>query len=156
MKVWLIIMRFVWYYDFPIGKIGIASENGEITDVSFGYIDGIENETSEIKQCALELWEYFDGKRKEFTIPLKYSGTPFQKAVLDATRTIPYGETRSYGDMAHMTGNPRAARAVGNAIHRNRLLILIPCHRIIQGDGSLGGYAGREDIKRYLLNLEKF
>ncbi|MBQ2663701.1 MAG: MGMT family protein, partial [Clostridia bacterium] len=57
---------------------------------------------------------------------------------------------------AHMTGNPRAARAVGNAIHRNRLLILIPCHRIIQGDGSLGGYAGREDIKRYLLNLEKF
>ena len=64
-------MRFVWYYDFPIGKIGIASENGEITDVSFGYIDGIENETSETKQCASELWEYFDGKRKEFTIPIK-------------------------------------------------------------------------------------
>ncbi|MBQ3472027.1 MAG: methylated-DNA--[Clostridia bacterium] len=142
--------------EFPVGKIAIGSENGFITDISCGFVEGIENETYEIKQCSKELWEYFDGERTEFTVPIQYSGTPFQKAVLDATRTIPYGETRSYGDIAHMTGNPRAARAVGNAIHRNRLLILIPCHRIIQGDGSLGGYAGREDIKRYLLNLEKF
>ena len=149
-------MRFVWYYDFPVGEIGIASENGKITDISFGYVDGIENETDEIKKCAAELWEYFDGKRKSFTVPFKYDGTLFQRAVLEAAMQIPYGETRSYGDIAHMINNPRAARAVGNAIHRNRLLILIPCHRIIQGDGTLGGYAGREDIKRYLLDLEKF
>lgn len=148
-------MRFVWRYDFPIGDIWIASENGKITDISFGYVDGVEHETEEIKNCAAELWEYFDGNRTKFNIPVSYSGTPFQKAVLEAARQIPYGETRSYGDVAHMIEKPRAARAVGNAIHRNRLLIVIPCHRIIQGDGSLGGYAGREDIKRYLLDLEK-
>ena len=148
-------MRFVWYYDFPIGKIAIADEGGYITDISFGYVDGIEHETEEMAACAKELWEYFDGERKNFSIKIKYDGTPFQKAVLEAAMKIPYGETRSYGDIAHMINNPRAARAVGNAIHRNRLLIVIPCHRIIQGDGSLGGYAGREDIKRYLLELEK-
>ena len=148
-------MRFVWYYDFPIGKIAIAEEGGYITDISFGYVDGIEHETEETAACAKELWEYFDGKREKFSVKIKYDGTPFQRAVLEAAMKIPYGETRSYGDVARMINNPRAARAVGNAIHRNRLLIIIPCHRIIQGDGSLGGYAGREDIKRYLLNLEK-
>ena len=148
-------MRFVWYYDFPIGKIAIASEGGYITDITFGYADGIEHETAETAACAKELWEYFDGERKKFDIKIKYDGTPFTRAVLEQTMKIPYGETRSYGDIARLINNPRAARAVGNAIHRNRLLIVIPCHRIIQGDGSLGGYAGREDIKRRLLSLEK-
>ncbi len=148
-------MRFVWYYDFPIGKIAIASEGEYITDITFDYADGIEHETAETAACANELWEYFDGERTEFDIKIKYGGTPFTRAVLEATMKIPYGETRSYGDVARMVNNPRAARAVGNAIHRNRLLIVIPCHRIIQGDGSLGGYAGREDIKRRLLSLEK-
>ena len=148
-------MRFVWYYDFPIGKIAIASEGECITDITFDYADGVEHETAETAACAKELWEYFDGKRTEFGIKIKYGGTPFTRAVLEATMKIPYGETRSYGDVARMVNNPHAARAVGNAIHRNRLLIVIPCHRIIQGDGSLGGYAGREDIKRRLLSLEK-
>lgn len=147
-------MRFVWRYDFPIGEIWVACENGKITDISFGYADGFEHETEETAACAAQLWEYFDGDRTAFDIPVKYDGTMFQKKVLEAALKIPYGETRSYGDVAHMINNPRAARAVGNAIHRNRLLIVIPCHRIIQGDGSLGGYAGREDIKRYLLGLE--
>lgn len=147
-------MRYVWRYDFPIGEIWIASENDAITDISFGYVDGIEHKTEETAECARQLWEYFDGSRTTFDIPVKYDGTTFQKSVLEAAKSIPYGETRSYGDVAHMINNPRAARAVGNAIHRNRLLIVIPCHRIIQGDGSLGGYAGREDIKRYLLGLE--
>ena len=148
-------MKFVWRYDFPVGEVYIAEEDGYITDISFGYVDGVEHETAVISKCASQLREYFDGVRMTFDLPIKYNGTEFERKVLEATALIHYGETRSYGDVAHLIGNPRAARAVGNAIHRNRLLIIIPCHRIIKGDGSLGGYAGREDIKRYLLDLEK-
>ena len=88
-------------------------------------------------------------------MPLDLEGTSFQKKVWGALRTIPYGETRSYGEIARQVGNPRAARAVGMANHENPVAIVVPCHRVIAGDGSLGGYAGGLKRKSRILGLEK-
>lgn len=103
-----------------------------------------------------ELEEYFAGERREFTVPLDLRGTAFQKRCWKALLSIPYGETRSYGDIAKMIGKPRASRAVGSANHRNNMCIVIPCHRVIAGDGTLGGYGGPGGLKlkRKLLELE--
>jgi len=101
-----------------------------------------------------QLKEYFDGRRKEFDIPLVAPGTPFQKKVWDALMKIPYGETRSYSEQAKAIGNPKAVRAVAKANGDNRIGIIIPCHRVIGSDGELTGYGGGLWRKRYLLNLE--
>ena len=92
--------------------------------------------------------------RREFTIPLEPAGTPFQKQVWEALRTIPYGETRTYGQIAVQIGRPKASRAVGMGNHKNPIAILIPCHRVIGADGSLTGYGGGLDIKEFLLKRE--
>ena len=102
-----------------------------------------------------ELEEYFAGRRREFDLPLSPHGTPFQRQVWQALRTIPYGSTCTYGQLAAAVGNPRAARAVGMANHRNPLPILIPCHRVIGSTGSLTGYAGGVERKRLLLSIEE-
>ena len=107
------------------------------------------------RQAVQELKEYAGGERKKFTVPLDLEGTSFQKRVWKALRTIPYGQTRSYGEIARQVGNPRAARAVGMANHENPIAIVVPCHRVIAGDGSLGGYAGGLKKKSTILNLEK-
>ena len=99
--------------------------------------------------------EYFDGKRKIFDLPLKPEGTEFQLKDWNALREIPYGETRSYKDIAIAIGNPKACRAVGTANHNNPISIIIPCHRVIGSDGSLTGYGGGLDKKTYLLELEQ-
>jgi methylated-DNA-[protein]-cysteine S-methyltransferase len=102
-----------------------------------------------------ELDGYFSGKLKSFSVPLDIpSGTPFLRAVWEELARIPYGETRSYGQVARAVGKPGAARAVGSANHRNHIAIVIPCHRVIKADGSLGGYASGLDIKKALLDLE--
>lgn len=106
-------------------------------------------------QAVQELAEYFAGKRTEFTVPLHENGTPFQKRVWAALRTIPYGETRSYGQIAEQIGNPGGARAVGMANNRNPIMIITPCHRVIGADGSLVGFGGGLSVKEYLLELEK-
>ena len=98
--------------------------------------------------------EYFAGQRKEFSLPLAPKGTEFQLRVWQALLQIPYGETRSYGELAAMVGNPKACRAVGGANHRNPLSILIPCHRVVGTGGSLTGYAGGLSVKEFLLKLE--
>ncbi len=107
------------------------------------------------KELKVQLGEYFDGKRKEFTIPFILKGTPFQKEAWMALCDIPYGETRSYKEQAESMGRPNACRAVGGANHLNPIMILVPCHRVVGADGRLTGYAGGLEIKRFLLDLER-
>ena len=102
-----------------------------------------------------ELAGYFAGSRRTFSVPLVYPGTPFQKQVWEKLLDVPYGETRSYHDLATAIGAPSAVRAVGRANGMNRIGILIPCHRIVEKNGDLGGYGGRLRRKQYLLNLEQ-
>jgi AraC family transcriptional regulator of adaptative response/methylated-DNA-[protein]-cysteine methyltransferase len=106
------------------------------------------------EKLRAELAEYFDGKRRSFDLPLEYPGTPFQRRVWDALRRIPYGETRSYGELARDLGKPGAMRAVGQANGLNRISILIPCHRVVNADGELGGYGGGLWRKLRLLETE--
>ena len=108
-----------------------------------------------LDQLRSELVEYFAGRRREFTVPLVYPGTPFQVKVWDALRQIPYSETRSYEKLAWAVGAPRAQRAVGHANGLNRIAIVIPCHRVVNKDGKLGGYGGGLWRKQLLLDLER-
>jgi O-6-methylguanine DNA methyltransferase len=106
------------------------------------------------QEYARELNEYFAGRRREFTFPLDLRGTPFQLQCWRALLAIPYGETRSYADLAQAIGRPKAYRAVGMANNRNPIAIVVPCHRVIASDGTLCGYGGGLDVKRRLLELE--
>jgi len=108
-----------------------------------------------LERAARELKEYFAGTRRDFTLPLAPAGTPFQLQVWRALRAIPYGETRTYGQIAAAVGRPKASRAVGGANNRNPLPIVIPCHRVIGSNGQLTGYAGGLETKRLLLRLER-
>ena len=152
-------MKNVCYMRSPVGLLGIAEENGQVTDLFFGYdkapIGTLETETPVLLRAKKQLLEYFDGARREFDVPLDPHGTPFQLSVWEALLTIPYGETRSYGQIAAQIGNPEASRAVGMANHSNPISIFIPCHRVIGADGSLTGYGGGLQIKRTLLDLER-
>ncbi|WDL98661.1 methylated-DNA--[protein]-cysteine S-methyltransferase [Alicyclobacillus sp. ALC3] len=108
------------------------------------------------EQAIAELREYFQGRRQHFTVPVTLQGTAFQTAVWNALRDIPYGETRSYQDIANAIGNPRAVRAVGQANRRNPVSVIVPCHRVIGANGALVGYAGKHvDLKQRLLDLER-
>ena len=102
-----------------------------------------------------QLREYFGGRRRAFDVPLFFSGSAFQQRVWRALLTIPFGETRSYGEIAHQIGNPAASRAVGAANGRNPISIIAPCHRVVGSDGKLTGFAGGLDAKKYLLELER-
>lgn len=106
-------------------------------------------------QAAAQLAEYFAGQRQSFTIPLAPRGTPFQQEVWRALCAIPYGQTRSYGQLAAALGRPSAARAVGGACRRNPIWLMIPCHRVVGASGSLTGYAGGLERKKALLALEQ-
>ncbi|MFI1047996.1 methylated-DNA--[protein]-cysteine S-methyltransferase [Streptomyces griseoruber] len=101
-----------------------------------------------------QLEAYFEGGLKEFTLPLRMAGTPFQRGVWDQLRRIPYGETRSYGELAEFLGNPGASRAVGLANGRNPIGIIVPCHRVVGANGGLTGYGGGLDRKQRLLDFE--
>ena len=108
-----------------------------------------------LKKTIAQIEEYLAGKRKEFELPLDIIGTDFQKKVWQQLTKIPYGETRSYKDIAIALKDENASRAVGTANGRNPLSIIVPCHRVISSDGSMGGYAGGLDIKKMLLELER-
>ncbi len=108
-----------------------------------------------LSQAADELAEYFAGTRQEFTVPLRPAGTDFQRAVWDEIATIPYGETATYTDLALALGRPTATRAVGAAVGRNPLTVIVPCHRVMGAGGSLTGYAGGLERKLTLLTLER-
>lgn len=106
-------------------------------------------------KAADQLAEYFAGRRKEFDLPLNPEGTDFQRKIWNALQKIPFGETRSYKQLAEMAGSGKACRAVGGANNKNPLPVFIPCHRVIGADGSLVGYGGGLKIKQFLLELEK-
>ena len=139
--------------DTPAGPMTLVSDGEALIRADFGGAPA--SDACPILDAAeRELREFFAGKRRAFTVPLKPSGTPFQLRVWEALRAIPYGETRSYQDVARAVGNERATRAVGLANNRNPLAVIVPCHRVIGKGGSLVGYGGGLDNKRYLLGLE--
>ena len=115
----------------------------------------VPGQNNHLQHLQAELAQYFAGTRHQFTVPLVYPGTPFQQQVWDALRQIPFGETRSYEDLARQMGRPNAQRAVGSANGSNRIAIVIPCHRLINKNGELGGYGGGLWRKRLLLSLEQ-
>jgi len=115
----------------------------------------VPGENGHLEQLKRELAEYFDGKRRRFSVPLNYPGTPFQQKVWNELLRIPYGETRSYEDIARAVGSASAVRAVGQTNGLNRICVVIPCHRVVNKDGKLGGYGGGLWRKQSLLELEQ-
>lgn len=143
--------------DSPIGALQLVADSEGLTHIAFpGKHDrSIPNGANDVlRQAAAQLEEYFAGRRRTFDLPLHAQGTEFQQEVWSALRDIPWGETRSYGDLARHIGREKAVRAVGAANGRNPLPIVVPCHRVIGADGSLTGFAGGLAIKRQLLALE--
>ena len=137
-----------------IGNLTITEEEGFITEIN--NTDIIYNDKSKlIDKTFVQLDEYFNKKRKNFDIPIKLHGTDFQMKVWNELKNIPYGTTKTYKEIAANIGKPNASRVVGNANNKNKLLILIPCHRVIGTNGSLVGFAVGLDIKNKLLQIEK-
>jgi methylated-DNA-[protein]-cysteine S-methyltransferase len=152
-------MKNIFVYKTEIGELAIADNGKAITELYFkNKIDlkgkNIE-ETELIKKAFNEFKEYLTGARKNFDISLEPEGTEFQLKVWEALKSIPYGETCSYKDIAEKVGSPKAYRAVGLANNKNPISILIPCHRVIGSNGKLIGYGGGLDVKEFLLKLEK-
>lgn len=144
-----------YIYGSAIGPLTIAEKDGRLTHVCFGEKEcGEKEETPYIAEVWRQLQEYFDGQRKCFDLTLDPAGTEFQKKVWQALLTIPYGEVRTYGQIAAQVGNPKASRAVGMANHNNPIGIIVPCHRVIGANGKLTGYAGGMDKKEWLLQME--
>ena len=152
-------MKSAWKYATLFGNLWIGETGGAVTNVWFREAEvpasAVRKETELLKTAGRQLREYLDGKRKAFDLPLAPKGTDFHKSVWDALLDIPYGETRTYGQIAAQIGNPNASRAVGLANNRNPIPVLIPCHRVIGSDGKLVGYAGGLDMKRRLLKIER-
>lgn len=148
-----------YYKETPIGPVALECEDGFLTKLSLNQKVDESRPQGElpavIAEAFLQLDEYFAGKRKKFDLPLKPAGSAFMKRVWTSLAKIPYGQTASYKDIAILTGNSRAVRAVGLANNRNPIPIIIPCHRVIGTSGKLIGYAGGVDMKRALLDLEK-
>lgn len=145
----------VMYYNSPIGLIEIQSKKNRIFKLSFVEEKLYEPKTSSVLlECIQQLEEYFNGKRKTFELPLIISGTDFREKVWNTLLKIPYGETNNYKEIALKIGKAKAARAVGGANNKNRIGIIIPCHRVIGSNGQLTGYAGGIEKKRWLLDHE--
>jgi len=151
--------------DSPIGPLTVVAEDGAITAL---YMDaqrhapgaeafGLPGDAGDepFATATAQLAAYFAGQLTEFDLPLAPAGTEFQRRVWDGLRAIPYGQTVSYGELARRVGSPAASRAVGLANGRNPIAIVVPCHRVIGSDGSLTGYGGGLDRKRFLLALER-
>ncbi len=137
----------------PEGLVAILWENDNPRRVRLNEL--VESDRDPILlRTEAELTEYFAGKRDFFTVPLDMRGTSFQRQVWEALRNIPFGETRTYGQLASQLGNPKATRAVGAANGKNPIAVIVPCHRVIGFSGKLTGFAGGLDAKAHLLNLE--
>ena len=144
----------------PLGTLQLISDGESLVKIAFPdwHYDVPECtvENPALAKTRAQLDEYFAGNRQHFDLPLAPSGTTFQKAVWAALSEIPFGEVRSYGDIAKGIGKPSAVRAVGAANSRNPLPVVVPCHRVIGTDGSLTGFAGGLERKRQLLTLEGY
>ena len=154
-------MPYIHYYSSPIGILKISAEEESIIGLSLEVQEEMQESISETPPTALlqeaytQLTEYFAGERTSFSLPIAYPhGTPFQHSVWNALRDIPYDETRSYEDIAVAIGNPKAVRAIGQANTRNPILLLVPCHRVINKNGTIGGFGCGVEIKKQLLQLE--
>lgn len=150
-------MKYVKYTNTKIGNMAIIEEDNEIIAIEINQEireNIMQKETPLLKETGKQLLEYLEGKRKNFTVPLNPKGTKFMQEVWTALQEIPYGETRTYGQIAQRIGKPKAARAVGMANHRNPIPIIIPCHRVIGSNGKLVGYALGMKMKKFLLTLE--
>ena len=147
------------YLDTPIGRLRLVSTGSRLAAIEFEHRHGepgADNQASDavLELAAAQLLEYFAGRRRQFELPLAAAGTAFQRQVWDALAAIPWGELRSYADIARAIERPTAVRAVGAANGRNPLPIVVPCHRVVGSNGSLTGFAGGLGIKRRLLELE--
>jgi methylated-DNA-[protein]-cysteine S-methyltransferase len=148
----------------PVGMLTLAADDADrLSRLEFGEwsprvrapeVVRVAQADGVIAETLRQLDEYFAGTRREFDVPLAPTGTPFQLAVWEALRAIPYGETTSYGEIARSVGRPNAVRAVGQANGRNPIAVIVPCHRVIGSDRSLTGYGGGMERKEYLLRLE--
>ncbi len=143
-------------YEFPFGFLKIEYEEDILISLKKTDETSDWGKNTEFTDLVYkEIMEYLNGKRKSFDIKYEINGTEFQKKVWKELTNIPYGETRSYKEIAVAVGNPKASRAVGMANNKNPIAIIVPCHRVIGSDGKLVGYAGGLDMKRALLTLEK-
>lgn len=138
----------------PIGNIKIEECNGEIIRITYSEEAPVTSVNKVLQIAEKQLAEYFAGVRREFDLPLNPKGTEFQHKVWNALKEIPYGETRTYKQIAENIGKPTACRAVGMANNKNPIMIVVPCHRVVGSNGSLTGYAFGVDMKEKLLKLE--
>lgn len=155
-------MENSYSFQSPIGFLTICEQDNQLTRL---YLDNqdrgilqsrnFEYHSDFLHEVYHQLNEYFAGKRKIFDLPVDGKGTAFQKAVCRELQKIPYGETRSYEDIAVAIGNKKAVRAIGQANGRNPIMIVVPCHRVIRKNGDISGFACGVEAKRYLLNLER-
>ena len=146
-------------FNTPIGFLTIREEEKKLTKL-FWEANSVQTMKNELHSDFLyevytQVNEYLTGRRKQFDVPLKYQGTQFQQSVWQELQKIPYGETRSYQEIAAVIGNEKAVRAVGQANNKNPILLIIPCHRAIHKSGDISGFACGVEVKRYLLELEK-
>lgn len=152
-------MRYYIKYISPVADLYLVEERGQLVEISFHQLEHREEmeekRTELLEEAERQLQEYFAGRLQHFDLPLYPQGTEFQKKVWKALMSIPYGETRSYGEIAKQIGKEKAVRAVGGANHVNPISIVIPCHRVIGKNGSLTGYGGGLKIKETLLTLER-
>ena len=155
-------MKHGFYYDTSVGRIGIVETGGPKgavcnvfwSKIRLPQITFTERETALLRKAGNQLKEYVKGERQMFDFPMVFIGTEFEQKVWKALLSIPYGETRSYGEIARQIGNAKAYRAVGRANANNPLCIFVPCHRVLSAGGKLTGYEGGLDRKRRLLRLE--
>lgn len=149
-------MIYRYTYETLLGSVTFVEEDGALLAVSMQPChEGTLQETPFLKEAYRQISEYLIGERKEFDLSLRMKGTDFQKKVWKALLDIPYGETRSYKQIAEAIGSPKGMRAVGMANNRNPLLIVVPCHRVIGANGTLVGYGEGLEMKEFLLRLEK-
>jgi methylated-DNA-[protein]-cysteine S-methyltransferase len=156
-------MNSYTYIDSPIGRLLLVSDGEALIRIDMDVpdrpsrdLDGwkCDANAAPLPEVARQLGEYFAGVRREFDLPLRLEGTEFQRCAWRGLTQIPYGETVSYGEQAKRLGNPNASRAVGLANGRNPIPIVVPCHRVIGADGSLTGFGGGIERKRWLLAHE--
>ena len=149
------------FYSSPIGRLGLIGEGDSLISLALPYSPVpmiAQRETPVLRETKGQLEAYFAGKLRDFDLPLRLEGTPFRVKVWEQLRQIPYGQVVSYGELARRVRKPGASRAVGGANRHNPIPIIVPCHRVIASNGTVGGYSGNcsgsADVKRALLQLE--
>ncbi len=150
-------MKATYTMNSPIGALCLKEEDGYLVGLhlDFNKTPSSHAPSPLLKEATKQLQEYFEGHRTTFHLPVRAEGTVFQKKVWSALWDIPYGETRSYGDIAKAIGQPKASRAVGGANNKNPIMIIVPCHRVVGANGAMVGFGAGIEVKQYLLDLEK-